>query len=215
MQLVGEPIEISSGDAGVRYCQVLYRDMVATGYAIGTDANIWSQHVIGSNIGRLGPWRKLKPTLLQIGYLSVSLCINKKVHAAYVHELMLRSWIGLRPEGMECRHLNGRRIDNALSNLAYGTPEENQRDQYLHGTRVMGKAHKGPFLSEIDILAIRYRASDGQRHADISKIHKTTAPTVSRIARGVRGVEIGGPRTVRSKGSGRITTTSHPPHIGQ
>lgn len=51
-----------------------------------------------------------------------------------VHSLVLLAFVGLRPEGMESRHLNGDPADNRPANLVYGTKSENARDKFHHGT---------------------------------------------------------------------------------
>lgn len=52
----------------------------------------------------------------------------------YVHQVVLSTFMGPCPPGMEVRHLNGLPSDNRLENLAYGTKSENARDRLSHGT---------------------------------------------------------------------------------
>ena len=51
-----------------------------------------------------------------------------------VHRIVLLAFIGKCPEGMECRHLNGKPSDNRLKNLRWGTHAENEADKKRHGT---------------------------------------------------------------------------------
>lgn len=51
-----------------------------------------------------------------------------------VHQLVLESFIGPRPMGLEILHGNGIHADNRLDNLRYGTSGENKFDSVLHGT---------------------------------------------------------------------------------
>ena len=44
-----------------------------------------------------------------------------------VHHAVLSAWVGPRPEGMECDHINGDSLDNRLCNLEWVTHEENMR----------------------------------------------------------------------------------------
>ena len=46
----------------------------------------------------------------------------------YVHELVLRAFVGERPEDGVVRHLNDVPTDNRLENLRWGTRSENQID---------------------------------------------------------------------------------------
>lgn len=50
---------------------------------------------------------------------------------------------------------NGHKGCCAPSHLRWATSTENMRDQYFHGTRVMGERHGGARLRDEDILAIR------------------------------------------------------------
>lgn len=53
----------------------------------------------------------------------------------FVHQLVLLSFAGERPEGAnEVRHLDGNPKNNFLDNLAYGSHGENVRDMQQHGT---------------------------------------------------------------------------------
>jgi hypothetical protein len=71
----------------------------------------------------------LKPALLKVGYLYVNIRGSKAVH-----RLVLEAFVGPCPEGMECRHLDGTRTNNHLSNLRWGTSSENNQDILDHGT---------------------------------------------------------------------------------
>jgi hypothetical protein len=51
-----------------------------------------------------------------------------------VHALVLRTFVGPRPEGKVVRHLDGNPSNNTLGNLAYGTQSENILDSVAHGT---------------------------------------------------------------------------------
>ena len=51
-----------------------------------------------------------------------------------VHRLLMEAFTGPCPEGEETRHLDGNRANCVLSNLAYGTHDENMQDMIRHGT---------------------------------------------------------------------------------
>ena len=67
------------------------------------------------------------------GYLQVSLSKDHRKVVRKVHGLVLEAFVGSRPQGMECRHLNGDQRDNRLENLAWGTHKENTADTISHG----------------------------------------------------------------------------------
>lgn len=56
----------------------------------------------------------------------------------YAHKLVLITFVGPAPPGMECRHLDGNSLNNHVENLAWGTCLENQRDKFAHGTANVG-----------------------------------------------------------------------------
>jgi hypothetical protein len=80
------------------------------------------------------PWRKVRvqkcPTY---GYLTVTLSEKGTTATIKLHRLVLEAFIGPRPQGMVCRHLDGNKLNNRLSNLLWGTPAENAADRVLHG----------------------------------------------------------------------------------
>jgi hypothetical protein len=68
------------------------------------------------------------------GHSRVKLYKNNIKKSYYVHRLILETFIGPCPPGMECRHLDGNPENNKLENLKWGTRLENINDRKLHGT---------------------------------------------------------------------------------
>ena len=66
-------------------------------------------------------------------YPSITLRDGSEKRSHHVHTLVMVAFVGPRPDGMECRHMNGDPADNCLDNLAWGTPVENGRDTVRHG----------------------------------------------------------------------------------
>lgn len=62
------------------------------------------------------------------GYLRVSLHRGRTIITRLVHQLVLEAFVGPRPSGMQCRHLNGCKTDNRAANLRWGTAKENAAD---------------------------------------------------------------------------------------
>lgn len=67
------------------------------------------------------------------GYPRVTLKVNGVARNHLVHHLVLEAFVGPRPPGMECRHLNGNPADDRLENLQWGTSSENSFDTVRHG----------------------------------------------------------------------------------
>ena len=81
--------------------------------------------VYSTKVGRV-----LLPQMSIHGYLQVNL--NGTLRK--VHEVVLTTFKGVRPEGMVGRHLDGDSLNNDKSNLEWGTPSQNTQDQIKHGT---------------------------------------------------------------------------------
>lgn len=104
-------------------------------------------------LDRLGRRRAgilLRPGVASNGYPTVSLC--GRTHC--VHALVLTAFVG-PARGRVCRHLDGDRKNNALSNLAWGSPVENRHDADRHGTSVRGEGYCNAKLTDETARAIR------------------------------------------------------------
>lgn len=62
--------------------------------------------------------------------------------------MVLEAFTGPAPEGSLCRHLNGDPSDNRPSNLAWGTPAENNADMVAHGRSTRGTKNRHVKLTE-------------------------------------------------------------------
>lgn len=71
-----------------------------------------------------------------------------------VHSAVLAAFVGPRPPGAVCRHLNGNKLDNRLENLTWGTYKENSMDTIIHGAR-------GSVLDAETVLEARRRVACG------------------------------------------------------
>lgn len=80
------------------------------------------------------PGRILVPFMGPRGYWLVAVSYRSKTSLPAVHSLVAKAFHGPRPEGLECRHLDGDRDNNRVSNLQWGTHSENRLDQIAHGT---------------------------------------------------------------------------------
>lgn len=78
---------------------------------------------------KLRPGRILKPGTYKDGHKHVTLSRNGKTTCYQVHKLIMLTFVGPCPEGLQTRHLNGVPDDNRLENLTYGTLRENMQDR--------------------------------------------------------------------------------------
>lgn len=87
----------------------------------------------------------------------------------YLHRLICEAAHGPCPKGMECRHLNGIRTDNRAENLAWGTPQENERDRIRHGTVLHGERNPMSVLTSDAVRKMRReRAATGDSYKVIA-----------------------------------------------
>jgi len=145
-------------------------------YAATIDGKIWSY------LSK----RFLKPTIGSHGYYDISLWENKKRYRRLVHRLILETFIGDCPKGMEACHNNGIKTDNKIENLRWDTRSSNRRDAINHGTfytpfaykHVKGEQHGRAKLTEVDVRMIIYmyrtKLFTQQKIADIYNISRRT-----------------------------------------
>jgi hypothetical protein len=92
-----------------------------------------------------------------------------------VHKLVLITFIGPRPPGMEACHNDGKPSNNFLSNLRWDTPKNNQFDSLKHGTKGSAK------LNSEKVIKIRKMASQGYTYAELMNLFLVTRSTISKI----------------------------------
>ena len=122
------------------------------------------------------PERILKPgRFCKTGHLSVIL--RRKTNGKPVHQLVMRTFVGEPPEGMEVLHKNGDPTDNRLSNLRYGTRTDNILDVYRQG----GRWRK---LSTDDVEAIRFGLFCGMRGVDLARQFGVSQAAICSVKKG-------------------------------
>ncbi len=142
-------------------------------YSITKNGRIWSKH---------GKGRWIKPTKYKGGYCGVSLQREKKDYFRRVHRLILETYVGLCPKGMETRHLDGNPANNHLDNLCWGTPKENMGDRDLHGRTGRGELNGRCILTESDVRMVIYMYRTGLfMQREIATMYKIDQTTVSAI----------------------------------
>lgn len=150
-----------------------------------------------SDAGRVRSWysrqgRRRTPHYMSlktssvVGYPQVNIIFdNGRKAQKKVHTLVCESFRGPRPEGMEVRHLNGKRDDNRLENLVYGTPKENQADKRSHGTQPLGQTHPNSKLSYIKAEAVRELYATGRfGYSNLAEVFEVGSGTIRKILDG-------------------------------
>ena len=101
------------------------------------------------------------------GYLYFSYCQCSRYDAEVegkqrilhilVHTAVLETFVGPKPKGLVCRHLDGNSENNRLDNLKWGTPSENGLDcvKHKHNPDQHGHRSKQAAFSEKKVKLIR------------------------------------------------------------
>jgi len=92
--------------------------------------------------------------------------------------LLLRTFVGPCPPGMECCHTNGVSTDDRLSNLRWDTRANNALDKLRNNKKC------GPKLSKDDVREIRQLREAGVTHVKLAKRFNVSRPTISRVCAG-------------------------------
>ncbi len=133
----------------------------------------WQKNAHGGIHQRTMVGRVLKLTVQRFGYHKATIGRN---NSRFVHQLVLEAFVGPRPEGQECRHLNGVPTDNRPDNLAWGSHSQNNRDKKWHGNP------KKLFVE--DVREIRRELARGRCGRDIARDFGVSGNTVSQIKHG-------------------------------
>ncbi|MCX4325165.1 MAG: NUMOD4 motif-containing HNH endonuclease [Lachnospiraceae bacterium] len=110
-----------------------------------------------------------------------------RTHAEPVHKLVLNAFVGMKPDGLVCRHLNGNPLDNRIGNICWGTPKENAQDAMRHGTASCLRHGENAVASKLtldDVITIRKMYSEGHLQKEIAGVFSISQHHVSDIIHG-------------------------------
>lgn len=143
------------------------------GYTITTRGD-----VIGKRLGAA-----LSPDKGEKGHLRVTMYRDSSTQGerALVHRLMLETFVRPARPGEQACHRNGDASDNRLSNLYWGTQEENWRDRISHGN---GRSYAK--LTEDDVSTIRRRANEGESAYRIAKDYPVSDTQIRNVLKGAQ-----------------------------
>lgn len=128
----------------------------------------------------------LKPTLLKIGYLMVSLCEAAKYKKRYLHRLVAKAFIPNPENKPEVNHKNGVKTNNGIENLEWATHKENMLHAGKTGLCKNGEARPDAKLTWTKVEAIRRLREQGRSYNHLARQFKVSARLISGICKGTR-----------------------------
>jgi hypothetical protein len=164
---------VTDEDAFQKLESVEYRDMPGfPGYRAGSDGSVWTawrRGPAGKGAGQgkrrflIGNgWRRISPKLSANEYPRISFSrVGQRGLVWPVHRAILLAFVGPKPAALVCRHRDGNKHNNALSNLSYGTQKENVEDAIRHGTLTHGEKHPCAKLNSDSVRVIRTEVASG------------------------------------------------------
>ena len=163
------------------------------GYFADIEGNIWTGLKPGGRnhkcINTNTPIRVLKYYKNKSGYFKVSLHKDKKIYYKSIHRLILETFVGPCPFGMESCHNDGNPSNNKLSNLRWDTPSNNMKDKIKHGTLVIpdnrGEKHGKSKLTDLDVIEIKKLLKEKQlKQHEIARIFGVSKERITTINTG-------------------------------
>ena len=128
--------------------------------------------------------RVLVPFVRPNGYAQILLYQGGQRRRFGVHQLVALAFLGPKPSPQhEVAHLDGQRLNNHDSNLAWLQHSENERHKDLHGTRLRGSQIGNAKLTEAQVVLIRQALAVGIRQCVLAQAYGVSDSTVSLIAR--------------------------------
>jgi len=124
---------------------------------------------------------KQERTGYKLGYLGVNLCKEGRMTRRNSHSLIAKTFLGIRPSGLDICHNDGDRTNNKVSNLRYDTPSSNSNDAVHHGKIVVGERHYRAKLTINHVRTIRLQHQEGQSTQAIASKYGVSQTAIWKI----------------------------------
>jgi hypothetical protein len=186
----GEPFMVDGLDWSWTF--VVYKVVPAfSGYCAGTNGTIWTRLTkIYTDKGRgsrsvIGvQWIRMKPSILPDGRFGIGLNKDGRRYQRTVHRIILETYVGLRPIGLEACHWDDDKLNNRTRNLRWDTKLANAKDAIRNGRTPQGEDNVFAKLTEARVRSIRDEyAAGGITMTAIARKQDVDLMTVSRIVR--------------------------------
>lgn len=108
-------------------------------------------------------------------YIAVYLRKNKIRYKQVIHTLVLETFIGKRPNDMECKHIDGNTANNCLDNLVW-----DKKHRTLEGFRPGNRGENNGMhkLTESEVHEMRLLAKCGYSALRLSNMYNVTRPYI-------------------------------------
>lgn len=166
-------------------------------YRVGSDGSLWTCLRTNKKVdpNTAANWRLHIGNADRRGYRQHVLTDkNGRQRTMMLHTLVIESFRGRRPNGQQCRHLNGKSFDCRLENLVWGSSWENHQDKRLHGTTPQGVRNGRAKLTAKQVALIPKLYKLGFHQWQLAEHFGVTQPLIGQIIRGrlwahVTGIE--------------------------
>ena len=127
----------------------------------------------------VGKILKPSPSGRRKNYLTFRPVIDGVAKSTSVHRVVAYAFLPKPKVGQaQVRHIDGNSLNNMVSNLAWGSQSDNEKDKIAHGTKLRGSDVGNSKLSESDIIQIRIASGPQSR---IAKRYNIAQSTVCKI----------------------------------
>jgi hypothetical protein len=123
------------------------------------------------------------PHMLSVGYLAVNLFPSQDV--GYVHRLVIETFFGPCPDGYECHHIDGDKLNNRLDNLEWISKLEHIKTN-MNLCPKTGSNNPMAKLLEEDIRNILRLLGEGMQGKAVAELYGLSQATISMIKNGRR-----------------------------
>ena len=151
------------------------------GYEVSDQGRVRSYRLPGYGHKLADHPKILRPLWSQDGYKRAALSKKGRAYYFTVHRLVLLTFVGPCPTGMQACHNDGKLLNCYVDNLRWDTIKNNHLDKFKHGTTVRGERNGRCKLTVSQVKQIREMVSHGVSIHSLGKIFAVTPENINRI----------------------------------
>lgn len=157
------------------------------GYAVSRMGKIISCWAPGHHTQRIQGWHRMRPIRRKARGAFTRKARYYVIHVSSftpngrtrrivpVHQLVLLTFVGPCPRGLEACHNNGRHTDNRRKNLRWDTSKSNRADQRAHGAMPFGEKQ---WRARLTTAAVRYIRTSEKSVGELARKYKVNSETI-------------------------------------